>query len=58
MCWAAPIPQVYIGEEEGLRPHLGFPPQGWRQPLDPIWVPAKGEKWGAHLGWALGPICS
>ena len=36
MCWAAPIPQVYIGEEEGLRPHLGFPPQGWRQPPKPI----------------------
>ena len=58
MCWAAPIPQVYIGEEEGLRPHLGFPPQGWRQPPDPIWVAAKGERRGAHLGWALGPICS
>ena len=26
MCWAAPKPQVYIGGEEGLRPHLGFPP--------------------------------
>ena len=23
-----PIPQVYIGEGEGLRPHLGFPPPG------------------------------
>ena len=46
MCWAAPIPQVYIGEEEGLRPHLGFPPQGWRQPPDPIWVAARRREGG------------
>ena len=26
MCLQPPIPQVYIGEGEGLRPHLGFPP--------------------------------
>ena len=66
MCGAAPIPQVYIGEEEGLRPHLGFPPQGWRQPPDPIWVAAKGEREGgaprvglrAHLrlGFAPSPL--
>ena len=26
MCMAAPKPPLYIGEGEGLRPHLGFPP--------------------------------
>ena len=26
MCWAAPLPPLYIGGEGGLRPHLGFPP--------------------------------
>ena len=32
VCWAAPLPPLYIGGEGGLRPHLGFPPQGVRQP--------------------------
>ena len=36
VCLQPQIPQVYIGEGEGLRPHLGFPPQGWRQPPKPI----------------------
>ena len=29
---AAPKPPLYIGEGEGLRPHLGFPPKGCGQP--------------------------
>ena len=32
MCMAAPKPPLYIGEGEGLRPHLGFPPKGCGQP--------------------------
>ena len=41
-------PQVFIGEGEGAAPPLGFPPQGWRQPPDPIWVAARGgERGGA-----------
>ena len=32
MCMAAPKPPLYIGEGEGLRPHLGFPPKGCVQP--------------------------
>ena len=32
VCCAAPLPPLYIGGEGGLRPHLGFPPQGVRQP--------------------------
>ena len=26
VCWAAPLPPLYIGGEGGLRPDLGFPP--------------------------------
>ena len=26
VCWAAPLPPLYIGGEGVLRPHLGFPP--------------------------------
>ena len=26
VCWAAPLPPLYIGGEGGLHPHLGFPP--------------------------------
>ena len=29
---AAPKPPLFIGEGEGLRPHLGFPPRGGGQP--------------------------
>ena len=32
MCMAAPKNPLYIGEWEGLRPHLGFPPKGCGQP--------------------------
>ena len=32
VCMAAPKPPLYIGEGEGLRPHLGFPPKGCGQP--------------------------
>ena len=28
MCLQPQIPQVYIWEGEGMRPHIGFPPQG------------------------------
>ena len=55
--WATPRPQVFTGGGEGAAPPLGFPPQGWRQPLDGIWCGQKGERGEAHLGWALGPIC-
>ena len=56
VCWAAPLPPLYIGEEGGLRPHLGFPPQGWRQPPNPSRVRPRGGEGGAPLGWALRPI--
>ena len=52
MCWAAPRPQLFIREGEGAAPHLGFPPQGWRQPPDPIWVGARGGE--GRRGWG-GP---
>ena len=32
MYLAAPKTPLYIGEGEGLRPHLGFPPKGCGQP--------------------------
>ena len=35
MSMAAPKPPLYIGEGEGLHPHLGSPPQGVRPALDP-----------------------
>ena len=66
MCWAAPLPPLYIGGEGGAAPHLGFPPQGWRQPPDAIWVAARrGERGGAPgvglrahllLGFAPSPL--
>ena len=28
MCWAAPLPPLYIGGRGGMRPHLGFHPRG------------------------------
>ena len=57
VCWAAPIPQVYIRGGEGAAPPLGFPPQGWRQPQMPSGRRTEGERGEARLGWALGPIC-
>ena len=57
MCWAAPTTELFIGGGEGAAPHLGFPPQGWRQPQMPSGGSQKGERGEAHLGWALGPIC-
>ena len=44
---AAPKPPLFIGGGEGAAPPLGFPPQGWRQPPDAIWVAAtRGEGGG------------
>ena len=53
MCWAAPKPQVFIGGGEGAAPPLGFPPQGWRQPPDAIWVAARGGERGGAPGVGL-----
>ena len=48
---------IYRGGR-GLRPHLGFPPQGVRPALDGAWGGGQeGERGEARLGWALGPIC-
>src|SRR4051812_43914218 len=35
LCLLPPNPQVYIGEEGRLRPHLGFHPRGGGQPQNP-----------------------
>ena len=53
MSMAAPKPPLYIGEGEGLRPHLGFPPP--RGPASPRWdlVAAKGGE-GGNLPPKLG----
>ena len=47
MCWAAPLPPLYIRGEGGLCPHLGFPPLRWRQPPSPFGLAAK---WGGDGG--------
>ena len=53
MYWAAPTPHVFIGGGEGAAPPLGFPPQGWRQPPDAIWVAARGGERGGAPGVGL-----
>ena len=63
---AAPKPSNIYRGRGGAAPPLGFPPQGWRQPPDPIWEAAKGEREGgaprvglrAHLrlGFAPSPL--
>ena len=56
MSMAAPKPPLYLGEGEGLRPHLGFPPpQGVRPSLDGTWRAAKGGERRRTTRWALGP---
>ena len=43
-----PLTPLFIGEGDGDAPPLGFPPQGWQQPPDAIWVAARrGEREGA-----------
>ena len=49
MSVAAPKTPLYIGEGEGLRPHLGFPPpKGCGQPYMGLGGAAKGGERGAH----------
>ena len=55
--WQPQTSNIYRGGR-GLRPHLGFPPQGVRPALDGAWGGGQeGERGEACLGWALGPIC-
>ena len=55
MCMAAPKPPLYIGEGEGLRPHLGFPPRGAASPRWDLEGRLRGERGGRTTRWALGP---
>ena len=44
VCWAAPVPPLYIGGEGGLRPHLGLHPRGGGQPK----IPSEGRPRGGE----------
>ena len=44
MCWAAPLPPLYIRGEGGLCPHLGFHPRGGGQPKIPSGGGQGGER--------------
>ena len=53
---AAPKPPLYRGGWEGLRPHLGFPPQGVRPALDGAWGAAKGGRSASQVKWRPSPL--
>ena len=40
----------------GLRPHLGFPPQGVRPALDGAWGAAKGGRSASQVKWRPSPL--